>query len=214
MGEGTHFAFQHDARRLPDGTISIFDNGSLIFNDGTPKALEESRAIVLELDEERMRAALVREYTHPEKQYADAAGNMQVLPNGDVFVGWGRALGISEFSKDGKLIFDLRVSPEHRSYRAFRFEWRGQPSDQPACVAERISEEEVHLYASWNGATEVASWEVLAGPHPGRLASLGSIPREGFETAMQVHSSEAYIAVQAKHSSGRVLGDTTPILSK
>ena len=214
MGEGTHFAFQHDARRLPDGTISIFDNGSLIFNDGTPKALEESRAIVLELDEERMRAALVREYTHPEKQYADAAGNMQVLPNGDVFVGWGRALDISEFSKDGKLIFDLRVSPEHRSYRAFRFEWRGQPSDQPACVAERISEEEVHLYASWNGATEVASWEVLAGPHPGRLASLGSIPREGFETAMQVHSSEAYIAVQAKHSSGRVLGDTTPILSK
>src|SRR5215213_9735564 len=56
MGEGARFAFQHDARRLPDGTISIFDNGSLIFENGTPKAVEESRAIVLELDEERMRA--------------------------------------------------------------------------------------------------------------------------------------------------------------
>src|SRR5215211_3381978 len=211
MGEGTHFAFQHDARRLPDGTISIFDNGSLIFENGTPKAVEESRAIVLELDEERMRAALVREYTHPEKQYADAAGNMQLLANGNVFVGWGRALAISEFSKDGKLLFDLRVSPEHRSYRAFRFEWSGQPSDQPACVAERISEKEVELYASWNGATEVASWEVLAGPHPGKLQSLGSIPHNGFETAMQVQSSEPYIAVQAKHRSGRLLGDTTPL---
>src|ERR671920_627277 len=169
MGEGTHFAFQHDARRLPDGTVSIFDNGSLIFENGTPKAVEESRAIVLELDEELMRASLVREYTHPDKQYADAAGNMQVLPNGNVFVGWGRGLAISEFSEDGELLFDFRVSPEHRSYRAFRFPWSGDPTDRPAAVAERTSENEVRVYASWNGATEVAAWEVLAGQRQGRL---------------------------------------------
>jgi hypothetical protein len=211
MAEGTHFAYQHDARRLPDGTISIFDNGSLIFENGTPKAVEESRAIVLELDEERMRASLVREYTHPDKQYADAAGNMQVLPNGNVFVGWGRALAISEFSKDGELLFDLRVSPEHRSYRVFRFPWSGSPSDQPAAVAERTSENELELYASWNGATEVAAWEVLAGPHPGQLESLGSIARDGFETAMLVQTSEPYIAVQAKHRLGRVLGTSQPV---
>src|ERR687889_578937 len=214
MGEGTRFAFQHDARRLPDGTISIFDNGSLLFENGTPKAVEESRAIVLELDQKRMRASLVREYTHPEKQYADAAGNMQVLPNGNVFVGWGRALTISEFSADGELLFDLRVAQEHRSYRAFRFAWRGSPSDQPACVAERTSENELEVYASWNGATEVTAWEVLAGPHPGRLESLGQVPRDGFETAMLVQTSEPFIAVQAKHRSGRVLGDCMAVLSK
>src|SRR5215204_1708965 len=214
MGPGTQFAFQHDARRLPDGTISIFDNGNLVFENGTPKAVEESRAIVLELDEEWMRAALVREYTHPNKQYADAAGNMQVLPNGNVFVGWGRGLAVSEFSKDGKLLFDFRVSPEHRTYRAFRFPWSGSPSDQPAAVAEGTSENELEVYASWNGATEVAAWEVLAGPHPGHLESLGSTPRDGFETAMLVQSSEPYIAVQAKHRSGRVLGNSTPVLSK
>jgi Arylsulfotransferase (ASST) len=214
MGEGTRFAYQHDARRLPDGTISIFDNGSLIFENGTPKAVEESRAIVLALDESKMKASLVRQYTHPEKQYADAAGNMQVLANGNVFVGWGRALTISEFSADGQLLFDLRVSPEHRTYRAFRFAWRGSPKEQPACVAQRTSENEVELYASWNGATEVASWEVLAGAHPGHLESLGEVPREGFETAMVVQSSEPYIAVQARHRSGRVLGDSTPVLSK
>jgi Arylsulfotransferase (ASST) len=206
MGEGARFAFQHDARRLPDGTISIFDNGSLVFENGIPKAVEESRAIVLELDEERMRASLVREYTHPNKQYADAAGNMQVLPNGNVFVGWGRALTISEFSKDGELLFDARVSPEYRTYRAFRFSWSGSPSDQPAAVAERTSENELEVYASWNGATEVAAWAVLAGPDPSQLESLGSIPRDGFETAMVLRTSEPYIAVQAKDSSGRVLG--------
>ena len=28
MGPGTRFAWQHDARRRPDGTITLFDNGA------------------------------------------------------------------------------------------------------------------------------------------------------------------------------------------
>jgi Arylsulfotransferase (ASST) len=212
IGPGASFAFQHDARRLPEGNISIFDNGTTVFQKGFPKATEESRAIVLELDEERMRSSLVAEYTHPDKkEYADAAGNTQMLNNGDVFVGWGRALAISEFSKDGELLLDLRLQPDNRSYRAFRFPWSGYPSDQPTAVAERISEEEVRVYASWNGATEVATWEVLAGSKAGRLRSLQSIPRDGFETAMVVRTSDPYVAVQAKDRSGRVLGTSKAV---
>src|SRR5918995_793212 len=206
MGEGARFAFQHDARRLPDGNISIFDNGTTVFKNGFPEAVEESRGIVLELDEQKMRASLVGEYTHPDKQYADAAGNVQVLPNGGVFVGWGRALAISEFSHEGELLFDASLLRKNKSYRAFRFLWSGSPSDQPAAVAERTSENELELYASWNGATEVAAWEVLAGPDPGQLESLGQVPQDGFETAMLVQTTEPYIAVQAKHRLGRVLG--------
>jgi Arylsulfotransferase (ASST) len=206
MGPGTRFAFQHDARRLPDGTISIFDNGSLVFENGTPKAVEESRGIVLDLDERKMKATLVREYTHPDKQYADAAGNMQVLPNGNVFVGWGRGLTISEFSEDGEMLFDATLLRKNESYRAFRFPWSARPSDQPAAVAERVSEEKVRVYASWNGATEVATWEILAARHQGRLKSLGQVPRNGFETAMVVRTSDPYVAVRAKDSSGRALG--------
>jgi hypothetical protein len=153
----------------------------------------------------------VREYTHPEKQYADAAGNTQVLPNGNVFVGWGRGLAISEFSEDGELIFDFTVLPEHRSYRAFRFPWSGDPTYRPAAVAERTSENEVRVYASWNGATEVSTWEVLAGPRPGRLESLGQVPRDGFETAMVVQTSDPYVAARAKDRSGRVLGASAPV---
>jgi len=211
MREDTRFAFQHDARRLPDGTISIFDNGSLVFDNGTPRAVEDSRAIVLDVDEKRMTASLVHEYTHPEGQKADAAGNTQVLPNGNVFVGWGRALAISEFSPDGELLFDLMLPAENRSYRAFRFPWNGNPDDRPAAVAERTSENEVRVFASWNGSTEVESWEVLAGPGPGRLKSLGSNPRDGFETAMLVRTSESYVEVQAKDPSGRVLGASEPV---
>src|SRR5215210_1625175 len=211
MGPGTRFAYQHDARRLPDGTISIFDNGTLVFENGLPKAIEESRGIVLKLDHEEMSASLVHQYTHPDKKYADAAGNTQSLPNGNAFIGWGRALAISEFSEEGELLFDLRLPPENRSYRAFRFPWSAYPSDRPALMAERTSENEVRVYASWNGATEVATWEVLAGPRPGQLESLGSVPHDGFETAILVQTSDPYVAVRAKHHSGRVLGASKPV---
>jgi hypothetical protein len=208
MQEGTRFAFQHDARRLPDGTISIFDNGITVFLNDLPEAIEESRAIVLNVDEDKMKAKLVGEYTHPDKKFADAAGNTQVLPNGNVFVGWGRALAISEFDHDGKMLFDLTLPAENRSYRAFRLPWNAQPDGAPAVDAERTSSEEARVYASWNGATEVESWEVLAGPGPDRLESLGEVPRDGFETAMLVRTSDAYVAVKARDQSGRELGIT------
>src|SRR5215213_11269938 len=50
--------------------ISIFDNGTTVFENGVPEAVEESRGTALELDEQKMSAALVGEYTHPDKQYA------------------------------------------------------------------------------------------------------------------------------------------------
>src|SRR5918912_1670826 len=211
MGPGTRFAFQHDARRHRDGTITIFDNGTTIFLYTVPKAVEESRAIVLALDERKMSATVLREYTHPDKQYADAAGNMQLLPNGNVFIGWGRALVFSEFSKDGELLFDAKLPPPNRSYRYLRFPWSGHPTDRPAAVAERANEEELEVYASWNGATEVSSWEVLAGPRQDQIEPLGSVPLNGFETAMSVQTTHPYVAVRAKDRSGRVLETTEPM---
>jgi len=208
MGPGTQFAYQHDARRQPDGTITIFDNGTTIFNNRHAKAIVESRAIVLGLDEEKMTASLVREYTHPHKLFADTGGSVQVLPNGNVFVGWGSEPVFSEFSSDGELLFDASLPPRDASYRTFRFPWSGHPSDRPVAVAERASDEEVRVYASWNGATQVTTWEVLAGLSPNQLEPVRSVRWAGFETAMLVRTKKPYIAVQAKDRSGKVLGTT------
>jgi hypothetical protein len=134
-----------------------------------------------------------------------------VLPNGNVFIGWGSKPFFSEFNRDGELLFDARLPPPNRSYRYLRFPWSAQPSDRPAAVAERTSEEELEVYASWNGATEVCSWEVLAGPRPGQIEPLGSVARNGFETALSVKSPHPYVAVRAKDRSGRVLDTTEPM---
>jgi len=205
MGQGTRTAFQHDARRQGDGTISIFDNGA------HPQVHEQSRAIVVELDEEKMSATLLREYTSPEELLATSQGNMQVLPNGNVFVGWGSQPFVSEFSRDGEVLLNARFPPDGESYRAFRVPWSGHPTERPAMAVEQGPDGKVTLYASWNGATEVKSWEVLAGPSPGRLGSLGSVPRNGFETAMAAQTPGPYVTVRAKDRFGEVLGSTEPV---
>ena len=51
--------------------------------------------------------------------------------------------------------------------------------------------------ASWNGATEVASWQVLAGASPTSLAPVASAPKSGFQTPIAIGSAPAYLAVQA-----------------
>jgi arylsulfotransferase ASST len=205
MGPGTRRAYQHDARRQADGTLTIFDNGILNVND-------QSYGRVLELDMEEMRATRVREYAHPDKVLSETQGNVQMLPNGNVFIGWGSEPVLSEFASDGELLLSASFPPEAESYRAFRFPWSGQPDDDPAVVADRAaSEEKVTLYASWNGATEVATWEVLAGPNPDELEVVASVPRKGFETAITVETPEAYVGVRAKNGSGRVLGTSKAV---
>jgi hypothetical protein len=69
----------------------------------------------------------------------------------------------------------------------------------------------VTLYASWNGATEVASWQVLAGSSPEELEPIGSAPRKGFETVVALNTSEPYVAVKARDGSGRALGTSHPV---
>ena len=136
---------------------------------------------------------------------------MQVLPNGNVLIGWGSEPFASEFSHDGELLFDAGIPPGNDSYRSFRFPWKGNPAEAPAVAVERRSDDEVALYVSWNGATQVKSWEVLAGSDPDQLEPLGSVPRNGFETALSARTTEPYIAVRARDSSGRVLGTSRPV---
>ncbi|HEX5850224.1 MAG TPA: arylsulfotransferase family protein [Rubrobacter sp.] len=205
MGEGTRTISQHDARRQQDGTITIFDNGA------PPKVREQSRGIVVDLDMYTMKATLMREYTHPEKILSTSQGNLQALPNGNVFVGWGSEPFVSEYTGDGTLLLDLEVLGETQSYRAFRLPWAGRPDEPPAVAAERGAKDRVKIYASWNGATEVDAWRVLAGSDSAKLEPVGSVPWEGFETAIVIRTDQPYVAVRAEDGSGRVLGTSEAI---
>ncbi|MGA2008374.1 MAG: hypothetical protein ABSH27_12550, partial [Solirubrobacteraceae bacterium] len=71
---------------------------------------------------------------------------------------------------------------------------------------------QVTVEASWNGATTVSSWRVLAGASTTSLAPVTSAPRSGFETTISVHTGEPYVAVAALSPSGATLA-TSPAIS-
>lgn len=205
MGPGTTFHFQHDVVRRPDGTITLFDN------QATPPKAPESRGLVLRLDEERMTARLVREYTHPLGLLSIAEGSMQTLPNGNVFLGWGPEPHVSEHAADGRLLFDLRLPPRSDSYQAFRHEWRGEPLDRPAIAARRAGRSDrLTVWASWNGATEVRSWQLLAGSAKDAddLAPIATVPWDGFETTIRARTDAPHVAVRALGADGEPLGES------
>ena len=113
-----------------------------------------------------MSADLVREYTHPKELVSPSQGNVQVLPNGNVFIGWGSEPFFSEYSNDGELLFDAGFPPVASSPTGLSASRGPGTPDDPAVAVERGSDDEVTLYASWNGATEVADLAGARRPRP------------------------------------------------
>ena len=204
MGEGTTFAWQHDARRLADGTISLFDN------QAAPPIGEESRGLVLALDDATGQATLVRELVH-DGVLAGSQGNTQVLADGSVVVGWGSEGRVTEFDPAGDIVFDATWAPAD-SYRVYRMPWSGRPATMPDVVARQVGKgdsDSVEVYVSWNGATEVAEWRVVeAGT---------TTAKDGFETRIVLDGATAGLApgdrvtVEALDATGAVIGTSAPV---
>jgi hypothetical protein len=209
LGPGASTAWQHDAVQQPDGAITFFDNGA------SPQVHPQSRAIEVTLNTTNMTATLTRSYEHRNPLVAGSQGNLQALSDGDWMVGWGQAGYLSEIGGDGQLLFNAHLPPGWESYRTFALPWTGQPAQPPALAAVAVSTAHVGatVYASWNGATEVASWEVLAGTSPTALALAGSAPKSGFETAISLSavSAGSYVEVQAINSAGAVIGASAAV---
>jgi hypothetical protein len=204
MGAGTRFALQHDAREQADGTIRIFDNN-------TRRVRSRSRAITLRLDPTRRTATLVRQRNHPDDVLAGTQGNAQVLPNGDTFMGFGSQGRISELSPGGRLIFDLKLPRGWDTYRAFRVPWVGRPTTVPDVAARPREGGGMTVYASWNGATAVAAWQVLAGADAASLGVVGTAPRRGFETQIRLRGRAPAVLVRALDATGAVLAQSPVI---
>jgi hypothetical protein len=202
-------AWQHDARREADGTLTIFDNGA-----AGKTVTHRTRGLVLNLDESAMTVKLVHSYPAPPKVVSDSQGSFRLLPNGDYLAGWGDQPEYTEFAADGSVVSDVKfptVNGPITSYRAVKDVWDGHPTDAPAIAAKRKTGDELTVWASWNGATDVADWTVLAGPDRTHLTPITSVPRDGFETTIHATSNEPYVEVQADGADGTVLGTSTAI---
>ena len=136
-------------------------------------------------------------------------GDTQPLANGNVFVGWGSEPYFGEYSRSGRLLFEGEFPGANLTYRATLEQWTGLPLSRPAGAARREGARTT-VYASWNGATKVASWRVLAGPGAGRLAAVATAAKSGFETAIPLAQSYNSFEIQALDAGGRVIGTSLP----
>jgi hypothetical protein len=139
-------------------------------------------------------------------------GNMQTLPDGNVLIGWGNVPALSEFAADGRLLADVWIPWGQASYRGFHLPWRGTPTEAPklAASADR-STGTTTLFASWNGSTDVASWQASIGPSATALDPVAVVDRTGFETVMPGGPAGSYAAVTALDPAGRPLASSQPI---
>ena len=182
VGNDSGISYPHHARWLADGTLSIFDNG-------VEREEPTSRAVVYELGDDRSAAEVVAVYATDPPLYTATQGSVQVGGDGTLVM-WSETGTATWFDPDARPIgtIDLGVG----SYRLFAADWVGRPGAEPVAVRDGDD-----VVVSWNGATEVARWELVAGTDV-----VGSAPSDGFETRLPSPPRNSSITVRAIDDEG------------
>jgi Arylsulfotransferase (ASST) len=202
LSASASFFYPHDAQRAPDGSLTIFDNRATALDHSRGA----SRALHLRVDAKKRTVSVANVFRHPTNSTSSSQGNVEELPTGNFFVGWGSSPWFSEYAPDGQLVFAAHTqSVWNQSYRAFKGTWHATPNTDPAIYA-RVGAGRIAAYVSWNGATEVRSWRLMGGPDPDHLAPIGEAPWADFETKLGFQGQPAWVQARALDADGKVIG--------
>jgi hypothetical protein len=205
------FCFQHDVRAVGPHFLTVFDNG------GKGPECPEHQARVEEFAYNPSTGEVARTTkwssftasSNGQGYRVSALGNGRFLNNGDMMVSWGTSGQITEFTPQHRVDFALTLAK--KTYRAVRWRWVGDPLGRPSVAAAR-SRKHVKVWASWNGSTRVAKWQVFAGKARNRLRPIGKrVRRTGFETRLSVTTRAPIVMVRSFDVHGRALGDSAAI---
>lgn len=213
-GDATNFAWQHDARwQSADLTaLTLFDNGAADWVN-TENA---TRGLWLTLDYNNMSVSLDKAYMSPEGILSVSQGSVQPLSNGNIFMGYGSNAAFIEYTRSGDVVWDVQFgiigNSSVQSYRAYKQDWVAYPSWAPSIAATGNGTDDSAVYMSWNGATEIATWAVLASASSNQLFNTTdlwkNVTKSGFETNVTVSTTHRYVRAAALNADGEVLGST------
>jgi len=119
------FNKQHDVRRIENGNITLFDNG-------TQHQPMLSRAVEYDVDEINKTATLVWDYVHPDSIVAMSMGSVQRLPNNNTLINWGFFFEtnilntgslITEIDYDKNTVFELSYPVGYYTYKVRKGDW-------------------------------------------------------------------------------------------
>jgi hypothetical protein len=207
------FHWQHDVELHGGNVLSVFDDACCGFKSitggkaqfATPNG--PSRGLVIKLDLTKHTGSFVSQYIREKNANFDSAflGNAQLLPGGNVSLGWGSQPFFSEVSRKGKVLLEAAWPSPDLNYRTYVQQWTGIPFFPPS-GGVRNNQGKATVYASWDGDTQVVSWRVLAGSSAKSLKAVASKTKTGFETTIPLTSSFKVYEVQALDAHHHVLG--------
>jgi hypothetical protein len=167
-----------------------------------------SRGLVIKLNLANHTGSFVSQYTR-KNTTAYFLGNAQLLPGGNVSLGWGSTPFFSEDSSKGKVLLDAFWPVPDVNYRTYVQRWVGIPYFPPS-GAVRNNGGEATVYASWDGDTQVVGWRVLAGTSVQSLKTVATKAKNGFETTIPLNGTYKSYKVQALGPKNKVLGTSKP----
>ncbi|KAG8628186.1 hypothetical protein KVT40_004059 [Elsinoe batatas] len=240
-GKATDFAWQHHARWVDTEMtkIQLFDNRNTPWHSaerpysrGIVLRLDTVRKEVW-LEHEYLSQPLKAVREGSMQVLSDSPKGHTAL------VGYGQQPAITEFSEDGAVIWDVAFGPMHLdresadNYRSLKFNWTGTPTWMPKIAPGpqpkytfKSENSTFHIalrddsgnsipnntaYFSWNGATEIKKWIVLASNHTSDLNMdhlWAEITKLGFETSSFVGESTRFVQALAIDDKDQILGQT------
>jgi hypothetical protein len=149
----TYFSYQHDISILPNGDLTLFDNG----NQHTPNY---SRGVEYALDEQNKTATLVWEYRHTPDIYANAMGSVERLSDGNTVIGWGIATGagipvFTEVHPDNSTALEIFFPSGLFSYRSYNYQWVSQTPEAQVSTSGGILQGNSYIFRSLNDTTGI-----------------------------------------------------------
>jgi hypothetical protein len=217
--QGFNFSKQHDARFVEQNAtttvISFLDNAV----DGKHNATSDHSTaylVALETSTLPMVARVIRRWIRPDGKHTRARGNVQLLPNSNVFTAWSGNAYITEHTFDGDLLLEARFS-SHRfvTYRSYKHNFTAHPSEPPTLRSQAYGASPetttTVCYISWNGATEIDSWEFYR--NDSTAVPIGRVQRSGFETMFQITGFHPSLYAQAVSATGKSLGRSPAVLT-
>ncbi|KAF5004220.1 hypothetical protein FDECE_9277 [Fusarium decemcellulare] len=222
-GRATNFGWQHDARFYKNQShITMFDNHAEYTGPCKQRPCR-SRGLHLAINTTDMTARIVQEYFHPARIDSGAMGGMQKLESGNVIVGWGYTPSFVEYAPNGTVVMSAQrgkvgegFQADMFAYRAHKGNWTGRPKWLPSAAidAPHKTTQNATVYLSWNGATDIASWAVLASPYANSLNGFDNVVawanKTGFETAIFLgnRTNCRYMGAAALGKDGEIMGST------
>ncbi|KGO40830.1 hypothetical protein PEX2_075120 [Penicillium expansum] len=206
------FSKQHDAKFISSKdnihVISLLNNAS----DEDSNDEDVSSVLHVELDTLAMTARVIKRVNRPDGKLTRLRGNTHTLPNENIFVGWSEYGYQSEHAANGDVLMTARFASDRFStYRAYKSEFVGRPLTPPDVVASVHGASDTTLstviYVSWNGATDIATWNFYAQANSyGESVLIGSTNKTDFETSYTVDGYMDYIIAEAVDRNGNFMG--------